>query len=114
MEPYEVLDGTLVTYDEIIGRIFEQPLLYVDVSYRKQVIFFIYHLDNQQQWTFKEFRIANGLITNYERNYTNFHEFLLFSKIKEGTFKTFNQDMNAIEPTLLKHPKIRLKAAMHR
>jgi len=112
MVQFEVLGATLVDYDEVIFKKLEQPLLYVDVSYEKHVIFFIYHLNTQQQWTFQEFKLANGVITNQERNHAPYHDILMNLKRKDGTFTTFVQEMNKIESTLLNHPIVRIKAVL--
>jgi len=115
MSFFKIKGTALVNHDDVTGVIFEQPLLYIDVSYKKHVIFFIYSLDPNMNWIFKKYKLSNGReVDNQERNYPMFHKTLLNSKKKDGTFQAFNAEMNKLGPTLLHHPKVRMKSIFYK
>jgi hypothetical protein len=70
-------------------------------------------MKNKLKWTFRNFRISNGDLRNQARLLSNFyHTFRMNKKRKDGTFSSFIQEMKEIEPNLLHHPKVRIKATL--
>lgn len=113
MESFEILRASHIAYSEVIGQELKNPLLFVDVSFQRELIFFIYCLNDQMEWTFKEFRFSDGDLSNQSRLFDNMHHLLqVDKKMYNGTFNSFNNEMNALAPILLNHPKIRLKAIL--
>lgn len=113
MESFEVLGVNRMTHHEVSGRAFLVPVLYVDVFYQNKPIVFKFFLNSESKWTFIEFRLLDDELSNRKKIHNVFYNFLKKIKAKDFTFRTFNQKMNALGPTLLNHPKVRLKVAFY-
>jgi len=99
MENFEVLDVTCSENSWINKR------LKISVRFKDEIILFFYSPNRQQEWQYRNAFFSND--THLENMYFHFKKLDDINKNK--TWENFYETTEHLAPTLLNHPKVRIK-----
>lgn len=104
LEEFEVLSVTYLTNKE-------HPILNVKVRFQNEFISFDYEINSNKQWCFQgKVRVLYDLKGNHRFHHVNF----ICEKMRNGTLKEFDKKIGELAAEILNHPKVRIKAVLHK